>query len=599
MDGGRGHRPGLCPGQRAPGVREPHRRGPGGHLPLRPATLGGRGRFRRLGWPPAHSRRDPGEEAGPVHLPGAGPPGASTPACSSRARRRTGSPEAAARARPSGSALFSVDRRAHSRLCHQAPGAAVPAGGAIHRRRRRVPPRAAPARRRAASGRHLTVRVRPGGGTFGPGARACHWGQRGRCRLHWRKYPAGPGPGAAASAPGAEPLRLTAFRNPDGVLPDGLALAPWERPSEVPPEKDGFFLLEALAPAGARPQAPAAAARAPPAGASQALAILFDTVPGPPLGRPGDGLRPPGAGAAALGREDRFALIPYDRTPAARRGSAPPRPRTSKPNSRPCATAPLGPGADLARPWAARKLVGEHGRILVLTSGQGSPAPRPCVESAAALPLFTAVTVGEAGEALRAASAAVLSNTATELEGDLFFQRLLGPGRRARCHRGQDSGKPHPLHGYRRRPQAAATSTRCWCSPWSQAASPPGWAATRRPSPACAFQLASPLFPGGHAQRARRPAGASPGGPGPAPALGPGPGGRPAGADRGRGRAPRVDRTRSSPSPSATSSSPRTPRSWRRPGPCSGPGASSPATRCCGWSATPARWRPPPCSPSA
>jgi len=42
---------------------------------------------------------------------------------------------------------------------------------------------------------------------------------------------------------GGEPLRLTAFRNPEGVLPEGLALAPWERPSEIPPEKDGFFLL--------------------------------------------------------------------------------------------------------------------------------------------------------------------------------------------------------------------------------------------------------------------------------------------------------------------------------------------------------------------
>ena len=35
----------------------------------------------------------------------------------------------------------------------------------------------------------------------------------------------------------SSPLRLTAFRNPDGALPDGLALAPWERPSEIPPEK--------------------------------------------------------------------------------------------------------------------------------------------------------------------------------------------------------------------------------------------------------------------------------------------------------------------------------------------------------------------------
>ncbi len=34
----------------------------------------------------------------------------------------------------------------------------------------------------------------------------------------------------------ASPLRLAAFRNPDGALPDGLALAPWERPADIPPE---------------------------------------------------------------------------------------------------------------------------------------------------------------------------------------------------------------------------------------------------------------------------------------------------------------------------------------------------------------------------
>ena len=36
------------------------------------------------------------------------------------------------------------------------------------------------------------------------------------------------------------PMKLSVFRNPDGRMPDGLALAPWERPSDIPPEKDGF-----------------------------------------------------------------------------------------------------------------------------------------------------------------------------------------------------------------------------------------------------------------------------------------------------------------------------------------------------------------------
>jgi len=47
--------------------------------------------------------------------------------------------------------------------------------------------------------------------------------------------------------------------------------------------------------------------------------------------------------------------------------------------------------------------------------------------AAGPVPVFTAVTVGEAGEALVSASAQLLSPTSTELEADLFFQRLLGP----------------------------------------------------------------------------------------------------------------------------------------------------------------------------
>ncbi len=227
----------------------------------------------------------------------------------------------------------------------------------------------------------------------------------------------------------AEPLRLTAFRNPDGVLPEGLALAPWERPSEVPPEKDGFFLLEALAPAGARSKDGGAGARVSAArGPSQALAILFDTS----LSHRWAGLETAYAHLVrvlqSLGREDRFALIPYDRTPA---GAAWLRPATAQDIEAELTALrahALGPGANLgAAVGLARKLVGEHGRILLLTSGQGIPGSKTLRGVLGSTPLFTAVTVGEAGEALRAASAAVLSNTATEIEGDLFFKRLLAP----------------------------------------------------------------------------------------------------------------------------------------------------------------------------
>jgi Ca-activated chloride channel family protein len=228
----------------------------------------------------------------------------------------------------------------------------------------------------------------------------------------------------------ADPLRLTTFRNPEGVLPDGLALAPWERPSEVPPEKDGFFLLEALAPAGSKAKGtaevkagPVAAKRSP-----QSLVILFDTS----LSHRWAGLETAYAHLVrvlqSLGREDRFALVPYDRTPA---GGARLRPATAQDIEAELTALrarALGPGVNLgAAVGVARKLLGEHGRILLLTSGQGIPGSKTLRGILGTTPLFAAVTVGEAGEGLRAASTAVLSNTATEIEGDLFFKRLQVP----------------------------------------------------------------------------------------------------------------------------------------------------------------------------
>jgi Ca-activated chloride channel family protein len=217
--------------------------------------------------------------------------------------------------------------------------------------------------------------------------------------------------------PGSDaPLRLSAFRNPAGLLPDGLALAPWERPSDLPPEKDGFFLLEALPP-GAKPAAP----RAPAPG--QALAILFDTG----LGQRWGGLETAYGQLVrvlqALGPDDRFALIPLDLAPA------PAQLQAATPEAIQAALAalrerPLGPGTDLPRALAAaRKLLDGRGRILLLTGAQG---PARALK-AAAVPLFTAVSAGAVSPALVAASTQLLAPTATELEGDLFFQRLLAP----------------------------------------------------------------------------------------------------------------------------------------------------------------------------
>jgi Ca-activated chloride channel family protein len=227
---------------------------------------------------------------------------------------------------------------------------------------------------------------------------------------------------------GSEPLRLTAFRNPEGVLPDGLALAPWERPSEIPPEKDGFFLLEALLPgvANAKAGASASSGALAPKRPAQSLAILFDTS----LSHRWAGLETAYGHLVrvlqSLGSGDRFALIPYDRTPAENARLRPATTENIEAELNSLRARALGPGANLGTAVGmAHKLVGDQGRILLLTSGQGIPGSKALRASLGATSLFAAVTVGEAGESLRAASAQVLSTTATEIEGDLFFQRLL------------------------------------------------------------------------------------------------------------------------------------------------------------------------------
>ena len=102
-------------------------------------------------------------------------------------------------------------------------------------------------------------------------------------------------------------------------MPDGIALAPWERPSELPPEKDGFFLLEAL-PGGAASADvadPAAGTPADPGRPPLSLAVLFDTS----LSHRWAGLEAAYGHLVrvlrALRKEDRFVLIPFDRAPDA------------------------------------------------------------------------------------------------------------------------------------------------------------------------------------------------------------------------------------------------------------------------------------------
>ncbi|MBS1767266.1 MAG: hypothetical protein JST05_07695 [Acidobacteria bacterium] len=249
----------------------------------------------------------------------------------------------------------------------------------------------------------------------------------------------------------AEPLKLSTFRNPDGTLPDGLALAPWERPSEIPPEKDGFFLLEAMPPMGGAAQAEAAAPTAAQDAArpGQQIAILFDTS----LSHRWGGLETAYGELVralhSLKDTDRFVLIPYDRKPGVGGQLAAPTPAAIESALAALRARPLAPGADIpAALAAARALVGAKGRILLLTSGQGASSSKAMRAALDGAPLFTAVTNGEAGEALRAGSSQIISPTSTDIENDLFFRRLLSSSLSAApSATAEDGRQPFTLSG--------------------------------------------------------------------------------------------------------------------------------------------------------
>jgi Ca-activated chloride channel family protein len=248
---------------------------------------------------------------------------------------------------------------------------------------------------------------------------------------------------------GAPPLSLAAFRNPAGSLPDGVALAPWERPSDVPPEKDGFFLLEALPPgeagdvglseAGAETTAP------DPARPPVKLAVLFDTS----LSHRWSGLESAYAAVVRVLRslrpDDRFALIPFDRRPVETELRAA-TPESIEQALQGLRSRPLGPATDLPLAVAAgRRAAGDGGRILLLTDGQGGVTGRSLDEARGPLPLFTIVTGLETAEALRSASAQVLASTATEVESRLFFERMLAPVEPAAPTAARGKAEPAPV----------------------------------------------------------------------------------------------------------------------------------------------------------
>jgi Ca-activated chloride channel family protein len=229
------------------------------------------------------------------------------------------------------------------------------------------------------------------------------------------------------------PLLLAAFRNPEGMLPDGLALAPWERPSEIPPEMDGFFLLEAMPPV-----APPSAGHTESAGARPgvSLAILFDTS----LSHRWSGLESAYAhlvrALRSLGPQDRFALVPFDRRPAGGAALKPATRDTVESALVALRARPLAPGSDVvAALREGRGLAGNGGRLLLLTDGPGV-ASKALLEARGPLPLFTALSGEETPEAYGTASTQILPPGSAEIEEDLFWKRVVGrldaaPERRA------------------------------------------------------------------------------------------------------------------------------------------------------------------------
>jgi len=231
------------------------------------------------------------------------------------------------------------------------------------------------------------------------------------------------------------PLKLSVFRNPDGRMPDGLALAPWERPSDIPPEKDGFFLMEVPPPSSASGAAvgPGAAKPATPAKrAPLSVVVLFDTS----LSHRFSGLEMSYQRLVrlfgALTPEDKFALVPFDATadaPPAMANAIDLVKTTSLERLRARA---LSPGTNILEALrAGQKLVGDgdKGRIVLFTDGVAMPPSKDLNAARRKTLLYVSVATPDAGAALRGASDGVVTALSSEPETDLFFDRLLGPAR--------------------------------------------------------------------------------------------------------------------------------------------------------------------------
>jgi Ca-activated chloride channel family protein len=291
------------------------------------------------------------------------------------------------------------------------------------------------------------------------------------------------------------PLRLSAFRNPEGGLPDGLALAPWERPSEIPPEKDGFFLFEMLP-----PDAPRASTSVPvergPRRAPLRLALLFDTS----LSQRWAGLEIAYAHLVrildSLGPEDRFALVPFDRTPAPGVSLQPATREAIDAAKGALRERPLGAGTDLPRAVAAGRALLEAagGRIVLLTDGQARATSKELEAARGQAPLFSVVTGLEVPEAIRAASTRLLPGGAAEVEADLFFESVVAAEEEKPTEEPEDTGPPFTVTGGEPRIRDVYPVLLQPPAPGSLS----GWVGRyAAPVPRLRFEVSSPLLAGG------------------------------------------------------------------------------------------------------
>ncbi|MBK5257394.1 MAG: hypothetical protein JJE39_15310, partial [Vicinamibacteria bacterium] len=234
------------------------------------------------------------------------------------------------------------------------------------------------------------------------------------------------------------PLRLSAFRNPEGRMPDGLALAPWERPSDIPKEKDGFFLMEVLPPAAASTEgafAPGTAAtktqaRRP----ALSVAVLFDTS----LSHRFSGLETSYLRLTrllgALTPDDKVALVLFDATVDAPPDMASAIEVVKTASLNRLRARSLSPGTHMLEALqAAQKLVGDgdKSRLVLFTDGVFGPGSKDLIAARKKTSLFVSVATPEVAPGLRAASNGAVSALSSEPETDLFFERLLSPPKAA------------------------------------------------------------------------------------------------------------------------------------------------------------------------